>query len=98
MNKTFAALKTEAANASSPVELYRIAMVSGEKLQRNIGKAQLLAYTNGRAAEAHHYFENVIPGWQKINNEILAMVHTALNGRTAEEIISIITEAGEAAA
>jgi hypothetical protein len=94
MNKSFAALKTEAAAASSPVELFRIAKASNDKLLHNIGRAQMLSYTHGRAADADHYFQNVIPDWQRINNEIHDMLKTAFAGKSADEVVAIITEAG----
>lgn len=94
MPKTFAALKTEAENAPSPVELYRIAKASNDKLLRNINKARFLDCMHGRAAEAGHYFENVIPGWSMTNDEIHAIWSKAANGKSAEELVAIIMEAG----
>lgn len=93
MTKTFAALKTEAQTASSPVEMYRAVKAANEKLFNNIAKAKLLSYTHGMAAEAHYYFETVIPGWQKIVNEINAIWTAAVTGKPTEEIVAIIEEA-----
>jgi hypothetical protein len=93
MTKTFTALKIETASASSPVEMYRAVREANEKLQNNIAKAQLLSYTHGRAAEAHSYFETIIPGWQKTVNEINAIWTAAVTGKPAEEIVAIICEA-----
>lgn len=95
MTKTFAALKQEALTASNPVDLFRAVKEAGDKLHLNIAKAQMLSYTHGRAAEAHHYFETIIPGWQAIVNEINAIWTAAVTGKPAEEIVSIIIEAGE---
>lgn len=91
--KSFATLKAEALVASSPVDLFKIAKASNDKLLRNIAKAKLLSYTHGMAAEADHYFQNVIPGWQRINNEIHDLLAAAMSGKSAEEVVSIITEA-----
>lgn len=93
-NQTFASLKTAAQGASSAVELFRIAKASNDKLLRNVNKAKLMSYTNGMAADAHHYFENVIPGWTRINNEIHALLRNAMVGKSAEEITAIIEEVG----
>ncbi|ABF71350.1 p104 [Rhizobium phage 16-3] len=93
MIKTFAALKKDALNASSTVELFRIAKASNDKLRSNVAKAQMMSYTHGRAAEADHYFQNVIPAWQAINNEIHAMLRKAMEGKSAEEVVEIIKEA-----
>lgn len=95
MTKTFAALKTDAQNASSAVELFRIAKASNDKLLRNINKAKLLSYTHGRAADAHHYFENVLPGWSRINDEIHALLRAAFTGKSTDERLAIINEAYE---
>lgn len=93
MNTTFATLKIATETASSPVEMYRAVKAANEKLFRNISKAQMLSYINGRADEAHHYFNNVIPGWQKTVNEINAIWAAAVSGKPAEEIVAIIEEA-----
>ncbi len=93
MTKTFAALKTEAESASSPVALYRVVKAANEKIYRNIAKAQFLSFTPGAAADADHYFQNVIPGWQAIVSEINAIWTAAVNGKPADEIVEIITEA-----
>jgi hypothetical protein len=94
MTKTFAALKTEAQNASSPVELFRVAKAANDKLLRNVAKAKLLSYTHGAAADASHYFENVIPGWARINDEIHAMLRNVMAGKSADEVVAILKEAG----
>jgi len=93
MTKTFTALKSDALAATSPVELFRIAKASNDKLLRNVNKAKLMSYTQGMAAEADHYFQNVIPGWTRINNEIHALLAATMAGKPADEIISIIEEA-----
>lgn len=93
MTKTFAAIKQDALNASSTVELFRVAKASNDKLLNNIAKAQMMSYTHGRAAEADHYFQNVIPGWKAINDEIHAMLRKAMEGKSAEEVVGIIKEA-----
>jgi hypothetical protein len=90
---TFAQLKTAALAATSNVELFRIAKTSNDKLLRNVQKATMMAYTHGRAVEAGHYFENVIPGWSKINDEIHALLTAKMSGLTAEQIVSVIQEA-----
>lgn len=93
MTKTFAALKIEAQNASSPVSLYRVVKAANDKIYRNIAKARFLSFTHGAAAEADHYFQNVIPGWQAIVSEINAIWTNAVNGKPAEEIVEIIMAA-----
>lgn len=97
-SKTFAALKDEARNASSLPALYRAVDAANGKLYGNIAKAKLLSYTHGAAADADHYFQNVIPGWQRIVSEINAIWTAAVAGKSAEEIVSIITEASPSAA
>lgn len=94
MTKTFATLKTEAAAASSLVDLYRVVNEANGKLIRNINKAKLMSYTHGMAAEADYYFGQVIPGWQAIVNEINAIWTRAASGKPASEIVVIIEEAG----
>lgn len=94
MTKTFAALKSDALVASSPVDLYRVVKAANEKIRRNIAKAQFLSFTPGAAADADHYFQNVIPGWQATVNEINAIWTAAVTGKPAEEIVEIIVEAG----
>jgi hypothetical protein len=95
MTTTFANLKIATETSSSPVEMYRAVKAANEKLFNNIAKAQMLSYSHGRAAEAHHYFETVIPAWQVVVNEINAIWTAAVTGKPAEEIVSIIIEAGE---
>ena len=90
---TFAQLKTAAEAATNTVELFRIAKASNDKLMANVAKAKLLSYTHGCAAEAGHYFENVIPGWSRINDEIHDLLTAKLSGLTAEQIVGIINEA-----
>ncbi len=94
MTQTFEALKTSAQNASSLVALYATVKDANEKIHRNIGKAQMLSYSHGRAAEAHHYFQNVIPGWQNTVNEINAIWSKAVKGKSADEIVEIVMEVG----
>jgi hypothetical protein len=91
--KTFAALKQEAETASSNVELFRIVKQAGDKLHRNISKAQLMSYTHGMAADASYYFEHRIPVWQTAVNEINALWTAAVRGKSAQEIVAIIMEA-----
>lgn len=90
MAKTFQTLKAEAQNASSASELFQVAKASNDKLIRNINKAKLMSFQHGRAAEAGHYFENVIPTWSAINDEIHSMLRAAMSGKSAEEIVSIV--------
>lgn len=90
---TFAQLKTAAEVASSTVELFKIAKSSNDKLLANIAKARLLAYTPGRAVEAGHYFENVSPGWSRVNDEIHDLLKAKMSGLTAEQVVAIIKEA-----
>lgn len=89
---TFANLKAAAEAITNPVELFKIAKASNDKLLANIAKAKLLSYSHGRAAEAGHYFENVIPAWSRINKEIHALLASAMNGKTADETVAIVTE------
>jgi hypothetical protein len=89
---TFANLKVAAEATTNPVELFKIAKASNDKLLANIAKAKMLSYSHGRAAEAAHYFENVIPGWNCINNEIHALLASAMEGKTADETVAIVTE------
>lgn len=98
MAKTFAALKAEAEAADDNVSLYRAVDAANGKLYRNINNAKLLSYTHGSAADADHYFQNVIPGWQRIVNDINAIWTSAVAGKSAEEIVSIITRASPSAA
>lgn len=93
MSKTFASLKQDALNASSTVELFRTAKASNDKLRSNVAKAQMMSYTHGCAAEADHYFQNITPVWEAINNEIHAMLRKAMEGKTADEVVEIIKEA-----
>lgn len=93
--KSFAELKTAAQNASSAVELFLIAKASNDKLLRNISKAKLMSYTQGRAADADHYFQNVIPGWTLINNEIHDLLRAVMDGKSADDRAAIITKAYE---
>jgi hypothetical protein len=90
---TFAQLKTSALAATSNVELFKIAKTSNDKLLRNVNKAKLMSYTHGRAVEAGHYFENVIPGWAKINDEIHSLLRAKMSGMSAAEVITVIEEA-----
>jgi len=90
---TFAQLKTAALAATSNVELFRIAKASNDKLLANVAKAKLLSYMPGRAVEAGHYFENVIPGWSQTNNEIHALLKAKMATLTAEQVVEIIKEA-----
>jgi hypothetical protein len=90
---TFAQLKTAALAATSNVELFRIAKTSNDKLLRNVQKATMMSYTHGRAAEAGHYFENVIPGWSKVNDEIHALLRDKMAGLSAEQVVEVIREA-----
>jgi hypothetical protein len=90
---TFAQLKTTALSATSALELYKVAKASNDKLLRNVNKAKLMSYTHGRAVEAGHYFENVIPGWAKINDEIHALLRDKMSGMSAAEVIKVIEEA-----
>lgn len=90
---TFANLKIAAINASNNVELYKVVDAANGKIRNNIAKAQMLSYTHGAAADADHYFQNVIPGWQKIVNEINTIWTDAVTGKPAEEIVEIIMEA-----
>jgi hypothetical protein len=89
---TFANLKAAAAATTNPVALFKIAKASNDKLLANIAKAKLLSYSHGRAAEAAHYFENVIPGWTRTNNEIHALLASAMKGKSADETLAVITE------
>jgi len=98
MQKTFATLRQEAQDAGNPVQLYRVVEAANSKLYRNINKAKLLSYTHGSAADADHYFQNVIPGWRRIVNEINAIWTATVAGKSADEIVSIITEASPSAA
>lgn len=91
-NKKFSDLKFEAEQAADIVSLYRVVYAATAKLQRNIGKAQFIACMNGQADSAHDLFENVIPRQRRIVNEIIAIWTRAASGRSAEEIVSIITE------
>lgn len=88
--KTFAALKAEAEAATDDVALYRVVEAANAKLRRNIGKAQFLSCSPGLAFEADHYFQNVIPTWQRIVAEINAIWTAAVNGKPAQEIVAII--------
>lgn len=90
---TFAALKTAALAATSNVELFRIAKTSNDKLIKNVNRAKLMSYTHGRAVEAGHYFENVIPGWSQINDEIHALLRSRMSSLTAEQVVEVIKEA-----
>lgn len=87
--QTFAALKTAAQNATTFAELYRVAATSNDKYNRNVRTAQMMAHTHGRAAEADHYFQNVLPGWAAINKEIHAMMTRTMVGKSTEEIRSL---------
>jgi hypothetical protein len=93
MNKTFAALKIEAETAKDMVSLYRAVNAANTKLYRNIKKAQFLSYTQGAAADADHYFQNVIPAWQIITNEINAIWTAKASKLSAEKIVEIIMAA-----
>jgi hypothetical protein len=95
MTTTFANLKIATETASTPVEMYRAVKAANEKLFNNIAKAQMLSYSHGRAAEAHHYFETIIPAWKVVVNEINAIWTDAVTGKPAQEIVAIIIEAGE---
>lgn len=98
MTKTFAALKTEALAATNPVDLYRIASESAEKLRRNVAKAQFMSYTPGRSADADHYFQNVIPGWTTINNEINALWRAAADKMSKRDLLETILTASDVSA
>lgn len=88
---TFAELKIAAENAKTAAELYRVADAANKKLLLNVGRAKLMSYTHGRAAEADHFFQNVIPEWNRITNEIFAMLRSAMADKSADEIVAIIT-------
>jgi hypothetical protein len=88
----FAELKAAAVASQSAAELYKIATESNAKYLKNVRTAQLMSFTPGRAAEADHYFQNVLPGWKAINEEILALLRKAMEGKNAEEIAYIIEE------
>lgn len=90
---TFAQLKTAALAATSTVELFKIAKTSNDKLLANVAKAKMLAYTPGRAVEAGHYFENVIPGWAQINDEIHALLRDKMGRLSAPEVVKVIEAA-----
>lgn len=93
MNITFAQLKINAEAAADMVALYKVVDTANEKLYRNIKKAQMLSYTHGAAADADHYFQNVIPAWQIIVNEINAIWTAKATGLSAEKIVEIIMAA-----
>lgn len=87
---TFTELLAAAQKANSPEALYEINVQACDKLRRNIGKAQFMSMMNGRADEAEHYFQNVIPAWQNITNEIGKMFAASVAGMSTEEIVSIV--------
>lgn len=97
MNASFETLLNNTKAANDLVAMYRFVKAANEKLQSNIRKAQFMSYQPGRAADADHYFQNVIPAWQATVNEINAIWTAAVTGKTAEEIVSIMTEEREAA-
>lgn len=88
----FVELKAAAEAAKSAAELYKIATESNNKYIKNERTAQMISMTHGRAAEAEHYFQNVLPVWKAINEEILAMLRKAMEGKNPEEIAYIIEE------
>lgn len=93
MTMTFEALKAAALAAEDEVALFKIVQETSEKYWRNVRTAQFMSYTQGRAAEADHYFQNVLPGWYETTKEIQAIFVKAVDGKTTEEIVEIIKKA-----
>lgn len=95
MNASFANLLNNTKSANDLGAMYRFVKAANEKLHSNIRKAQFMSYQPGRAAEADHYFQNVIPVWQATVNEINSVWTNAVSGKSAQEIVSIMTEERE---
>ena len=84
MNASFATMLNNTKSARDLVAMYRFVKEANEKLHSNIRKAQFMAYQPGRAAEADHFFQNVIPGWQDSVNEINSFWTNEVSGKTAQ--------------
>jgi len=93
MTRSFKDIKSAAIAAKDVVELYKVATESNQKYRKNVIAAQLMSYTAGRAAEADHYFQNVLPAWEAINEEILGMLRVAMEGKSVDEVLEIIEQA-----
>jgi len=97
MKSSFETLLNNTKSANDLGAMYRFVKAANEKLHSNIRKAQFMSYQPGRAADADHYFQNVIPGWQATVNEINAFWTNAVSGKSASEIVAIMTEEREEA-
>lgn len=90
MTRKFSEIKALVENETDLVVLYRLVDEACVKLERNIKKLQFMSFTKDSAI-AEHYFQNVVPEWQKIVDEIVSFWTAAVVDLSTEEIVKIIS-------
>ena len=93
MNRTFQAIRDEAAATVDPVALWKLNQEIGAKYKRNAEKAAFAGMMPGGADIEHEWLMNKAPVHGGLCQEVAAMLGRALEGKSTAEIVEIATRA-----